>query len=219
MQNSEIISTPTFRQKHSRAIRIWHWGSFIILLGSLITVLLSETLLDMRGNIQSVKEELEKSGLSVTVDQAKSVAKINRHIIWDWHTYFGYVLAGLFFFRVVLEFFQEKGQKFFGILKNAKRYLKQGQADKKSGKQYLMSRYIYLVYYLTLCVMSCTGLFMAFSDGNKELREIRHTLKEIHNVGMYVILSFIVVHLAGIIWAESGKKNKGVVSDMFNGGE
>jgi Ni/Fe-hydrogenase 1 B-type cytochrome subunit len=216
---NEIISPPSFREKHSRAIRIWHWSSFIIILGSLLTVLLSETLLDMRENIHSVKTALEEKGVVLTLDQAKSVARINRHIIWDWHIYFGYVLAALFFYRVILEFFQPKGQKIFGILKNAKKYLKAENSDKKTAKQYLFSRYIYLIYYLTLGIMSCTGLFMAFADGNENLDEIRHNLKEIHGVGMYVILSFIVVHLGGIIAAESSKKYKGVVSDMFNGGE
>lgn len=216
---SEIISEPSFRQKHSLAVRIWHWCSFLILLGSLITVLLSETLLDMRSNIHSVKDELEKAGVPITVDQAKDVARVNRHIIWDWHTYFGYVLAGLFFFRVIADFFQPKDQRFFGKLKNARKYFRQADADKKTAKQYLFSRYIYLVYYFTLGLMSFTGLFMAFTDGDQSLREIRHNLKEIHGIGMYVILTFIVVHLAGIIWAESGKKYRGVVSDMFNGGE
>jgi Ni,Fe-hydrogenase I cytochrome b subunit len=35
---------------------------------------------------------------------------------------------------------------------------------------------------------------------------------------MYLILAFIVVHLAGVFLAEIRKDSKGIVSDMINGG-
>jgi len=36
---------------------------------------------------------------------------------------------------------------------------------------------------------------------------------------MWVIITYIVIHLGGVLLAELGKKYKGVISDMINGGE
>ena len=60
---------------------------------------------------------------------------------------------------------------------------------------------------------------MAYSDDVDSLKQQRQLTKEIHNVNMWVIIAYIVIHIGGVILAELGKKNKGVVSDMINGGE
>ncbi len=64
--------------------------------------------------------------------------------------------------------------------------------------------------------MVVTGLSLAFEDV-AFLKPMRHTVKDVHGFCMYLILAFIVVHLAGVFLAER-KRSKGIVSDMINGG-
>jgi Ni,Fe-hydrogenase I cytochrome b subunit len=57
---------------------------------------------------------------------------------------------------------------------------------------------------------------MVYSDDIDSLQNIRNTVSDIHSVFMWVIITFIVVHIGGVILAELGK-NKGIVSSMING--
>jgi Ni/Fe-hydrogenase 1 B-type cytochrome subunit len=214
-----MTTEPTFREKHSRSMRIWHWGTFIIIFGSLITVLLAKTVLNTRTNIPLVQETLKQGNVTVSADQAKSVAHEFNDIIWHWHIYIGYVLSALLLFRILFEFFQPQEQKFIPILKKALQYLKQPEIDKQAAKHYLVVRCIYLLFYFSLFVQVCTGLFMAYSDEIPNLKAARSIASNIHSVFMWVILTYIVAHIGGVVLAELNKKSKGVVSDMINGGE
>jgi cytochrome b len=91
--------------------------------------------------------------------------------------------------------------------------------DKKEARQYLFVKCLYLLFYFSLLVQVSTGLFMAYSDDVDSLKDLRHTAKDIHNVFMWVILSYIMLHIGGVIIAELGKKYKGIVSGMINGKE
>ena len=216
---NENIKEPSFRNKHSLAIRIWHWFTFIIISGSLLTVLLAKYFFSVRDSIPQIQNELKRIGGAIIDNQAKTIAKLYCDKIWDWHTYLGYGLSILFLFRIILEFFQPHDQKFLRSIKNAKKYFYKPIGNKNNTMHYLLVKYIYVGFYIVLGIMIFTGLFMAFSDNNPDLKAIRHIMKNIHSVGLYFILIFIIVHIGGILLAEKDKKNKGVVSDMINGGE
>ena len=66
--------------------------------------------------------------------------------------------------------------------------------------------------------MVVTGLSLAFDDDVPALRSIHHPVKSVHGFCMYLILAFIIVHIAGVFLAERKKNGKGIVSDMINGG-
>jgi|SRR6185312_15461788 len=214
-----IITEPSFKAKHSVSLRIWHWSTFIIILGSLVTVLFAKTLFSAKDNASLVQQNLQKDNITVSSDQAKSVAHDFNDLIWHWHIYIGYVLAALLGFRILFEFFQPKEQKVIPILKNSLKYLRMPGADKKETKHYIIVRCLYLFFYFSLLVQASTGLFMVYSDDVPGLKNIRHTAKDIHNIFMWVIISYIVIHISGVIIAELGKKDKGIVSDMIHGGE
>jgi Ni/Fe-hydrogenase 1 B-type cytochrome subunit len=74
---------------------------------------------------------------------------------------------------------------------------------------------LYITFYTLLGIMAITGLCMAFEDDIPALKI--HALREIHSFCMYLIITFIIVHLAGVFLAER-KESKGIVSDMINGG-
>ena len=77
---------------------------------------------------------------------------------------------------------------------------------------------VYGVFYLGLVTLATTGMLLAYEDDYALIKENRKAIKQVHNCCMYVFLGFIVLHLAGIVFTEL-KKEKGIVSDMINGGE
>lgn len=164
-----------------------------------------KTIFSGKENYPLIQTALEKKGAIVTVDQAKAVAKLYTHKLWDWHVYFGYVLSGLFLFRLVLEYFQLAEERFFKILKKTRLHLKEPKENHKDQRHYLIVRFIYLLFYLDLVLMVITGLFIEFSDNYPNIKPIRSFVKDIHNVGMYVMLGFILCHLAGLLGREIKK--------------
>jgi Ni/Fe-hydrogenase 1 B-type cytochrome subunit len=202
---------------YSATLRLWHWASMIIISGSLITVLLNSTLTDQHQNAQFIKSELVKSGVSVSDDQSASVAHALSDQTWEVHTYFGYCLAVLFLFRLILEFFQVADQKLLRKINEAYKQFNTTKRNREIARHELTVKLIYLFFYSLLTIMVITGLFLAFEDLLAPFKAIRHSVKEVHGFCMYLILAFIVVHLAGVYLAER-KDGRGIVSDMINGG-
>lgn len=217
---SKIHTTePTLGGKHSVLIRLWHWSTYIIIFGSLITVLLAKTVLSTSAAAPTVQQTLQKNNVPPSPELTKSITHGFTNIIWSWHTYIGYVLAALFGFRILLEFFELKEKKLIPALRNATKYLKQPGMNKKDTKYFLFIKSLYLFFYVALLVQVCTGLFMAYSDGNASLKSIRHTASDVHSILMWIIIAYIVLHISGVVRAELGKKHKGIVSGMINGGK
>jgi len=211
------VQEPKEGKKYSTALRFWHWANVIIISGSLLTVLLNSTLLNGNTNANFIKDKLQETSVNVTKDQARSVAHALGDKVWNIHAYFGYCLAALLLFRLLLEFFQKKDQKFILKLKSAYAQYKIAK-NRQLARHEVVVKSIYLLFYLLLIVMALTGLFLAFEDELAAYKSIRHTVKDIHGFCMYLVLAFIVVHLAGVFLAER-KDSKGIVSDMINGGD
>lgn len=211
------ITPPHQIKRHSAPLRLWHLLNTIVISGSLITVLINATITDQRGISGMVKGELQKAGASVTNDQARSVANALSDSVWDVHKYFGYCLAGLLLFRLLLEFFQMADQKFIRKLKSAWLQFKITKKNRVVVRHELAVKSIYAIFYTLLIFQVITGLFLAFEDAMAPFKSIRPTVRSLHGFNMYLILGFIIVHLAGVFLAER-KDSKGIVSDMINGG-
>jgi Ni/Fe-hydrogenase 1 B-type cytochrome subunit len=203
-------------KRYSAPLRLWHWANLIVICGSLTTVLINSTITDDHQTSAIIRDQLQKSGLSVTADQARSAAHALSDSVWDVHAYFGYCLAGLLLFRLLMEFFQIADQKFIRILNKAWQHFKTVKKDREARHEFAVKS-IYALFYLLLIAQVLTGLFLAFEDAMAPFKSIRHTVKDVHGFIMYLILAFIVVHLAGVFLAER-KDAKGIVSDMINGG-
>jgi cytochrome b len=189
----------------------------IVISGSLITVLINSTITDKHAITALVKAKMQQikgvdSGLS------RSVADALEDKVWAVHIYFGYCLAGLFLFRLVLEFFQLADQKFTRKLKNAFAQYKTIKKDRQEALHEFTVKVIYALFYCLLVIMVITGLSLAFDDNVLALKSIHHPIKSIHRFCMYLILAFIIIHIAGVFLAERKKNSKGIVSDMINGG-
>ncbi|MBB6125921.1 cytochrome b/b6 domain-containing protein [Mucilaginibacter lappiensis] len=204
-------------KKYSASLRIWHWANTIVISGSLLTVLINSTIINERPVSALVKTELKNAGATVSDEQAGSVAHALGDSVWKIHIYFGYVLVGLLLFRLALEFFQLADQKFIRKMKSAYRQFQTMKKNREVAKHEFTVKAIYAVFYILLMVMAVTGLFLAFEDLLAPFKSIRHSVKYVHGFCMYLILAFIVVHLAGVFLAER-KDSQGIVSDMINGG-
>jgi len=204
-------------KKHSASIRLWHWLNAIVISGSLLTVLLHSTLLDNRHNAGVIKDQLKEAGATITDDQAFHAAHELGDSVWAVHTYFGYVLVGLVVFRLLLEFFQLADQKFLRGLKNVYQRYKSIQQNREQLRHDFWVKTLYAMFYVMIIVQCITGLCLAFEDDVPALKAI-HAFREIHSFTMYLIIGFILVHLAGVFLAER-KDSAGIVSDMINGGK
>jgi Ni/Fe-hydrogenase 1 B-type cytochrome subunit len=204
-------------KKYSSSLRLWHWLNLIVISGSLITVLINSTITDERSTSAMVQSELQKSGVKVSDDQARSFAGALGDSVWDVHKYFGYCLAALLLFRLLLEFFQLADQKLTRKIKSAYIQFNTIKKNRELATHELTVKSIYAVFYILLIIQVITGLFLAFEDAMAPFKSIRHSVKSLHGFIMYLIIAFIIVHIAGLFLAER-KDNKGIVSDMINGG-
>ncbi|MDF2432741.1 MAG: hypothetical protein JWP44_2372 [Mucilaginibacter sp.] len=210
------IQHPQQIKRNSASLRLWHWLNAIVITGSLLTVLLNSTILDMRSTTALIKNRLHDAGATVADKQAWSAAHELSDKVWALHTYFGYVLAALVLFRLLMEFFQVADQKFIGKIKSA--YVKYQiiKKNRELARHEFWVKTLYAVFYLMIIIMAVTGLCLAFEDDVPALKAIS-AFRDIHGFTMYLILAFIVLHLAGVFLAER-KDSKGIVSDMINGG-
>jgi cytochrome b len=211
------VQHPQKVKSYSSSLRLWHWMNTIVISGSLITVLINSTITDDRATSDLMKNELQKSGANITAEQARDVAHALSDSVWGVHIYFGYALAALLLFRLILEFFQLTDQKFIQKLKSAYQQYNIIKKNREIVRHEVTVKAIYALFYIVLTVMVVTGLFLAFEDALAAYKSIRHSVKEVHGFCMYLVLMFIIVHIAGVYLAER-KDGKGLVSDMINGG-
>ncbi len=188
-------------KKWSRSFRIWHWLNAAVILGLLGTVFLRKTFLSYKENAQIIVDKLVDQNITLTLDQAKDVAKAIRDPMWDWHIYLGYALAFLVVYRILL-FFTQSGRQSFRFSELALHHK-------------LVSA-LYIVLYAALFLMATSGLVMHFHTELGVMKETAHTLKELHEAVFNVILFFVPLHVAGVVAAEL-KDEKGIISKMIHG--
>ncbi|HWD87765.1 MAG TPA: cytochrome b/b6 domain-containing protein [Mucilaginibacter sp.] len=203
-------------KKYSSSLRFWHWANAVVITGSLLTVLVNSTVLAGWGTMLFVQGQLKKSGVNATSDQLKPVIGGLRDRVWQYHIYFGLCLVALLLFRFIAEFFHLTDQKLTRKIKVAYAEFKNGR-NKLIARHELVVKTLYAMFYIVLCIMAITGLCLVFEDDIPALHKM-HFIKDIHGFCMYLVLAFIVVHLAGVFLAER-KDSKGIVSDMINGGQ
>lgn len=211
------IEKPSVLKRNSARIRFWHWASVLVISGSLITVLINSTLLD-RGNSGLVKNGLIQTGAKIDDQQARAVLHGMEDQVWGIHSYFGYALAALLLFRIISEYYQPKDQRLFKKLKTAYQNYFVKPKERRLARHELLTKTLYLGYYCLMVLMATTGLSIAFAKDLGITKSFSHQLKEIHGFVMYLIITFIIVHIFGVFLAER-KDGRGIVSDMINGGK
>jgi Ni/Fe-hydrogenase 1 B-type cytochrome subunit len=213
---SQVIESSPFIQKHSALLLLWHWVTFLILTGSMITVLTNATILNPRTNILLIQNQLKSKGVAISEEQAFAVSHKYEDKVWEVHKLLGYGLAFLLISRMLIELVQTPEEKFSYRIKNAIASFKLNNEKKVEYKHYVYVKRLYLLFYLVLLIMALTGLGLAFGGELGFTRQLHNWLKTIHALFQYFIYGFVFLHLCGVIIAENGKA-KGIVSGMING--
>ena len=187
-------------RNYSKVYRILHWliaFSFIFLL---ITIFLRKTWMEKNHVAEIIQAFLADKGYpALPEDDAILLAKKIRKPMWDWHIYIGYILTGLYCIRLAVPFFGE--MKFSSPFKAG--------LDMKTKFQF----WVYLVFYACTAVSLITGLIIEFGP-----KEYKKPMEEIHELSLYYLLGFMILHFGGILIAEL-TSDKGLVSRIINGGK
>lgn len=204
-----------FTEKHSLAIRLWHWVTVVTMAASLILVLLASTMFGTRDNMGMVQEQLERKGAIVTPDQARAVAHEYSDKLWMAHKWVGYGLCFLLLARVVIEVFVSRDEKLWGRIKRVMGIKPSNGYVKSDQRHYLFIKEGYLVFYVLFLIMALTGLGLAYEE--VPLFDTYHRpIKKVHEFVQYLVYAYLVVHLIGVIRADVGKY-PGIISGMING--
>ena len=205
----------SFNETRSAAIRIWHWVTALTLSASILLVIFGSTMFRTGNNINMVQEELKGKGLTVTIDQARSVAHEYSDKLWMAHKWVGYGLCFLLVCRMIIEITARQKDRLVKKMKGALHFKAETSPEGKERFHYLSVKSGYLVFFAIFFMMAVTGLGLAFEDA-PIIKPIHEPIKEIHGFLQYAIYAFVVVHLIGVISADLGK-HQGIVSGMING--
>lgn len=140
------------------------------------------------------------------------------------HVKVGFVLTGLFLFRVLYNLLGRDKQsvnRSREIIKKAFTIFREKRGHLNSREKYEVqkagAKASYIGFALALVGIILTGLSMHFG-AQLGLEESRHALKELHELCNILIIVFIVAHILGVVHAECTYEPN-IVSDMINGGK
>lgn len=187
------------KTKYSKVYRIIHWAIAVSFLLLLITIFLRLTWMNKNNVAAIIQDYLSGTDQVLSQDQLITLAKKIRQPMWDWHIYIGYVLVGLFSIRFILPA--------FGHMKI------QNPFDKNLSVKMKFQKWTYIIFYICVMVSLTTGLMIEF--GPKEFKE---PMEDIHVLGIYYLIAFITIHLAGVLIAEFTNQ-KGIISRIVSGTE
>ncbi len=188
--------------KYSVGLRVWHWLNAFVVVGLLATVFLRKTFLSWRTNSEILMSKLSEFGIEITTQQAAVLAKAIRAGMWEWHIILGYMLVFLVLFRIYL-FFNDSSEKTnFSSLDMHKKAV----------------HVLYYMFYFTLFFMAVSGIVLEYHTEIGLSKEVTHSIKEIHEIVYNFILFFAIVHIGGVVLADA-RDEKGLISNMINGGE
>jgi len=202
---------------YSAPLRVWHWGNALLVTGQLLTILFLMVIVKPKALVPEFQQALGKSGGTLSPDQGRAIAHVISERIWDWHIAIGLALAAFWAFWLVQQLTAPAERRFAARLAATIRYYRLAPpAEHADARHTLLAKLTYVAFYLFISVMVITGLALTWADDVAWLHSIEHTVKEVHNVTMYLIIAFVVVHVVGVVWAELTKDN-GLISRMVSG--
>jgi Ni,Fe-hydrogenase I cytochrome b subunit len=213
------MPTAAFDATHdySAPLRVWHWGNALLVAGQLLTILFLKVIVKPKALVPEFQQALGKSGGTLSPEQGRAIAHVISERIWDWHITLGLALASFWAYWLVVQLTAPAERRFAARLTAAARHYRLAPpAEHADARHALLSKLSYAAFYLFISVMSVTGLALTWADDVAWLHRSEHTVKEVHNVTMYLLIAFVVVHVVGVIWAEL-TKDRGLISRMVSG--
>lgn len=181
--------------QYNRTYRLIHWLialAFLLLLG---TIFLRMTWMNKTHVANIMQEQLLLLGHEIPQADAIKVAKKIRAPMWNWHIYLGYLLTGL----MVLRF----------MLAGTDRMKFQNPFAAGLGAKARFQRWTYIAFYVLVLISLVTGLLIEWGP-----REMKKPLETVHELGLYYLVAYMVLHLGGVYLAERGAQ-PGLISAMF----
>ena len=198
-------------------MRLWHWLNAALVSGQLLTILFQKVIVNAKGALPEFQQALSKSGGSLTKQQAGAVAHVISERIWAWHIWIGLLLAATWLLWTLMQALDPAGRRFGARLwAAARRYKLAAPAEHAAARHVLLAKLTYAVFYLCVTVIIITGLGLTWADEVPFLGSIEHTAKEIHNVAMYLIIGYTLLHVVGVVWADISD-DRGLISRMVSG--
>ncbi len=185
------------KTNYSKIYRTLHWAIAISFALLLITIFLRLTWMNKFNVAAIIQEYLSTTGQTLSQDQLIVLAKQIRQPMWDWHIYIGYILTGLFSLRLILPF--------FGAMKFQNPLVKNLSLKDK------FQKWTYIIFYGCVVVSLVTGLIIVFGP-----KEFKKPMEDIHVLGIYYLIGFIVIHITGVLIAEFTNQ-KGIISRIVSG--
>ncbi len=185
------------KTEYSKVYRIIHWAIAVSFLLLLITIFLRLTWMNKNNMAAIIQDYLSGTDQVLSQEQLINLAKKIRQPMWDWHIYIGYVLVGLFSIRFILPAFGNMTiQSPFGKSLSTKMKFK---------------KWTYIIFYICVIISLTTGLMIVLGP-----QGFKDPMEEIHVLGLYYLLGFITIHLAGVLMAEFTDQ-KGIISRIVSG--
>ena len=184
-------------RNYSVIYRIMHWAMALCIIFLLLTIFLRLTWMNKDHMADIIQSYLADTNKSLSRKEIIVLAKQIRKPMWNWHSYTGYILTGLFSLRLTLPFFGK--MKFSNPL------------DKQFPLKIRIQYWVYLIFYACLAISLITGLIIEF--GPKNMKDI---MEEIHVLSIYYLIPFLIIHLGGVLITEFTSQ-PGIISSIVSG--
>lgn len=194
------------QKKWSKGMVAYHWLAAIAILGLLITGISHMTWLDPRTVMDHVNTMLAQSGEKVSRKVMFAFFSATSGSMMQIHFYLGFTLAVLILARLIL---YVRGER--RVTKLVRNLFIPDTSKKKP-----LRNLTYVVAYLGILTMVATGLLMYFDRDLGIGRRAHHILLDTHQATMFVLLTYVIIHIIGVFWAENTDE-PGIVSSMING--
>lgn len=202
---------------YSVAMRLWHWVNAALVSGQLLTILFQKVIVNAKHAVPEFQAAISKGGGTLSEQQGRAVAHVISERIWTWHVWMGVALAVFWLFWTVMQALDPAGRRFGArLVAAAQRYKLAAPAEHAEARHVLLAKITYAAFYLFITIMVVTGLALIFADSVPFFHNIEHTAEEVHNVTMYLIIGYIVLHVVGVVWADI-HDDRGLISRMVSG--
>lgn len=189
-----MTEQPFFPKLH----RLIHWSLAFAILFMLLTVVLRSTWLDKNSVAALIQSGLSSDNLTITSQQAITIAKSIRNEMFQWHFIVGYVVGLLLVARA---YYSKKVGVFMP------------SPFKKNTIHDRLQGLLYIAFYFFIAAVVVTGLAIHFL-GHDFIWYAQ--FKSFHKLSWWGILGFMVIHIGGVI-VVNGKHNRDTITKMVNG--
>lgn len=187
------------KRTYSPIFRIMHWAIALCMLFMLLTIFLRLNWMNKNHMAGILLEQLNGLSIDLAEEDAVKIAKQIRKPMWNWHIWIGYVLVGLYILRMILA--AAKKMIFLNPFQHG-----------LSGKEKFQA-WLYVSFYVFIGITLATGFLIV--NGPDSIHEL---MEEIHVLSLYYILTFVFLHIGGVLVADF-TDDKGIISRVIGGGK